>query len=124
MPQFKDATTAPELSIAQVIYVLCACTTSLAAPCFMTANPLATMIWPMTALLLIAAGFSLKDKEYRAIGLIFFAAAALKLLFFDLASANILERSASFVIAGIAFLLGSSAYAWMGNRIKSEPSPN
>jgi uncharacterized membrane protein len=127
LPQFKAVQTTGESSLAPVIYILSACTVSLILPFHMALNPLATMIWPITALLLIAAGFALNDKDYRAIGLTFFAGAAVKLLFFDLASANILERSASFVVAGIAFLLGSSAYAWLGNRIKSppsEPSPN
>lgn len=61
-------------------------------------------------LVLLGAGFMLKEKFFRLSSLIVLAMLTVKLLFIDLANHDTLERIVSFIVAGVIFLLSSYAY--------------
>ncbi len=65
----------------------------------------------LEGLVLVAAGFLLKDRLIRIPGLVVLALLTVKLLFIDLAQAATLQRIVSFIAAGIVFLLASYAYS-------------
>jgi hypothetical protein len=59
----------------------------------------------------LMAGFTLNDRLFRMSGLLVLALLAGKLLFFDFAKFDTLERVISFTVAGLVFLLSSYGYA-------------
>ncbi len=64
----------------------------------------------MEGLVLLGAGFLLKEKFFRLSSLVVLAMLTVKLLFVDLANHDTLERIVSFIVAGVIFLLSSYAY--------------
>jgi hypothetical protein len=60
---------------------------------------------------LLMIGFALNDRPFRICGLATLALLAGKLLFFDFAKFDTLERIVSFIATGIVFLLSSYGYA-------------
>jgi uncharacterized membrane protein len=123
LPQFAAVKRIGE-NFMPTYFCICASAMALLVPTAVATNPLAVMVWPAFGLALIAAGFRFKDKSYRITGLLFFGLVAYKLLIADLLQATTIQRSLSFFLAGIAFLLGSSAYAWLGNKISEAAAPN
>ncbi|CAN5477620.1 hypothetical protein BH11CYA1_BH11CYA1_11830 [soil metagenome] len=63
------------------------------------------------AIVLLGVGLALKDSFLRCSGLVVLALLTGKLLFFDLANHNTLERILSFIAAGVIFLLASYLYS-------------
>lgn len=117
LPQFMAAQGKLEQANFPALYYLCGSLMALVVPIAVSSNALAVVVWPAAGLALIAAGFKFDDKSYRVTGLLFFLGVAFKLLIIDMAAASTMQRSLSFFLAGVAFLLGSSAYAWLGGRL-------
>ena len=63
------------------------------------------------AIVLLGIGLAIKDSFLRCSGLAVLALLTGKLLFFDLANHNTLERILSFIAAGVIFLLASYLYS-------------
>jgi hypothetical protein len=118
--QFQRQLSTNELVYVSNLYAFLTCTISVMLPFVVQSTALATVCWPITGILLIAIGFRTNDLAYRVIGLSFFAAIAAKLLFFDERFVGTIQRSISFVVAGLAFLMGSYSYAWLGNKVKQQ----
>lgn len=60
---------------------------------------------------LLVSGFLLRDRLFRVSGLLVLGLLSGKLLFFDIAKYNTLERILYFIAAGVTFLLSSYGYA-------------
>lgn len=73
--------------------------------------------WTLEGLLLLLAGFRLRDRWFRIAGLLLFALVMLKLLFVDLSGADTIQRILSFIGAGIVLLGASYAYAKYAPRL-------
>ncbi len=75
----------------------------------------------------LCAGFLMKEKFFRLSGLSMLGLLSSKLLFFDLANHNTLERILSFIAAGIIFLLASYVYGRFtqvfGDELQDEIKP-
>lgn len=77
-------------------------------------------------MVLLVAGFLLKERFFRLCGLVVLAILTGKLLFFDMATQNPTERIFSFIAAGVVFLLSSYTYgkfthSFDDDKEKSEP---
>ncbi|MBX9686837.1 MAG: DUF2339 domain-containing protein, partial [Candidatus Obscuribacterales bacterium] len=66
--------------------------------------------------LLLAAGFTLKDKILRITGLSVFGLLVLRLIFVDLAAAATIYRIFAFIIAGLVLMLAAYAYAYFSKK--------
>ena len=72
---------------------------------------LVSVAWAIEGLALVAAGFALRDRVFRALGLGVFGVLVLKILFVDLAGAETIYRILSFIVAGVVLLVASYVYA-------------
>lgn len=75
-------------------------------------GPWISVAWALQGIALLALGFRFNEVTYRSCGLAIFALLAGKVLFFDLSDAPTIQRILSFIVTGVAFLVGSYAYAW------------
>jgi hypothetical protein len=73
-----------------------------------------TMVWGLEALLLLGAGFPLRDRVQRLSGLALFMICVLKLFLYDLRELETVNRILSFIVLGV-ILVGVS---WMYTRFR------
>ena len=66
--------------------------------------------WAIEAFALMTLGFSLKDRNFRIYGLVLLFSCLLKVTFIDLAGAETIYRTLSFIVLGLILLLASLAY--------------
>ncbi len=81
-----------------------------------------SLAWAGEGLVLVIAGFLLRDKLFRISGLTVFGLLVLKILFVDLAGAETIYRILSFIGAGIMLLAASFGYTqFTAKRSKDTP---
>lgn len=74
--------------------------------------------WAVLALLVTGAGFSLKAKGLRLVGIILFALTILKVFLYDSQELSTLYRTVSFIVLGVILLLVSFGYNKYKDRLK------
>jgi uncharacterized membrane protein len=77
-----------------------------------------TMAWGTEALLLLGAGFPLRDRLQRLSGLFLFLICVLKLFFFDLRQLETINRILSFIVLGVILVSVSWIYTRFRDRIQ------
>lgn len=93
--------------------------TTLLLPNSLPANMLAPF-WAVEGLILLVAGFRLRDKTLRISGLVAFLLLIGKLLLVDLAAADTLQRIVSFIVAGLVLLASSYGYALFSKKMEGQ----
>ena len=78
--------------------------------------------WAMEGALLLAIGFSLKDKQFRHAGLVVFGLLICKLALYDLRDADTVARIVSFIVGGLTLLGTSYAYGYFEKRLGTDAS--
>jgi uncharacterized membrane protein len=92
---------------------------TLLLPNSLPANLLAPY-WAVEGLVILVAGFRLRDKSLRISGLIAFLLLIGKLLLVDLAAADTLQRIISFIVAGLVLLASSYGYAQFSRKLDGQ----
>lgn len=77
-----------------------------------------TMAWGAEGLLLLAAGFPLRDRTLRLSGLTLFMVCILKLFVYDLRNLETLYRILSFIVLGVILVGVSWVYTRFRDRVK------
>jgi uncharacterized membrane protein len=77
-----------------------------------------TMAWGTEALLILAAGFPLRDRVQRLSGLFLFLICVLKLFFYDLRQLETINRILSFIVLGLILVTVSWIYTRFRNQIQ------
>jgi hypothetical protein len=77
-----------------------------------------TMAWGTEALLVLAAGFPLRDRVQRLSGLFLFLICVLKLFFYDLRQLETINRILSFIVLGLILVTVSWIYTRFRDRIQ------
>src|SRR6185295_17637882 len=75
---------------------------------------LLTVAWGVEGILLLVAGFPLRDRVLRLSGMSLLLFCILKLFFWDLRHLEILQRILSFMVLGVILL----AVAWIYSRFR------
>jgi uncharacterized membrane protein len=75
-----------------------------------------TMAWGAEAIVLLSAGFALRDRVLRLSGLALFLVCALKLFFWDLRNLDTLPRIMSFIVLGLLLV----AVSWVYTRFRAQ----
>jgi len=75
-----------------------------------------TMAWGAEAIVLLAAGFALRDRVLRLSGLALFLVCTLKLFFWDLRNLDTLPRIMSFIVLGLLLV----AVSWVYTRFRAQ----
>lgn len=83
-------------------------------------GPWISVAWALQGVTLIGISFRTGNRAYEVCGLSIFAVLAAKVLFLDFADAETIQRILSFIVTGIAFLVGSYAYAWVRRKARSQ----
>jgi hypothetical protein len=77
-----------------------------------------TVAWGFEGLLLLAAGFPLRERVLRLAGLVLLAGCIGKLFFYDLRNLDTLPRIVSFMVLGLILLGVSWAYTRFRERVR------
>jgi uncharacterized membrane protein len=77
-----------------------------------------TMVWGMAALVLLGAGFPLRDRVQRLSGLALFMICVLKLFLYDLRELETVNRILSFIVLGLILVGVSWIYTRFRDRIQ------
>jgi uncharacterized membrane protein len=77
-----------------------------------------TMVWGLEALLLLGAGFPLRDRVQRLSGLALFMICVLKLFLYDLRELETVNRILSFIVLGVILVGVSWIYTRFRDRIQ------
>jgi len=75
-----------------------------------------TVAWGAEAIVLLAAGFALRDRVLRLSGLALFLVCTLKLFFWDLRNLETLPRIMSFIVLGLLLV----AVSWVYTRFRAQ----
>jgi len=75
-----------------------------------------TVAWGAEAIVLLAAGFALRDRVLRLSGLALFLICTLKLFFWDLRNLETLPRIVSFIVLGLLLV----AVSWVYTRFRAQ----
>jgi hypothetical protein len=75
-----------------------------------------TVAWGVEAVVLLAAGFALRDRVLRLSGLALFLICTLKLFFWDLRNLETLPRIVSFIVLGLLLV----AVSWVYTRFRDQ----
>ena len=76
------------------------------------------MVWGMAALVLLGAGFPLRDRVQRLSGLALFMICVLKLFLYDLRELETVNRILSFIVLGLILVGVSWIYTRFRDRIQ------
>ena len=76
------------------------------------------MAWGAEAIVLLAAGFALRDRVLRLSGLALFLVCTLKLFFWDLRNLQTLPRIMSFIVLGLLLVAVSWAYTRFRSQVR------
>jgi uncharacterized membrane protein len=79
---------------------------------------LLTVAWAVEALVLLAAGFALRDRVLRLSGLALFLICTLKLFFWDLRNLETLPRIISFIVLGLLLVTVSWVYTRFRDQVQ------
>jgi uncharacterized membrane protein len=77
-----------------------------------------TVAWGVEAVVLLAAGFALRDRVLRLSGLALFLICTLKLFFWDLRNLETLPRIVSFIVLGLLLVTVSWVYTRFRDQVQ------
>ena len=77
-----------------------------------------TVAWGVEAVVLLAAGFALRDRVLRLSGLALFLICTLKLFFWDLRNLDTLPRIISFIVLGLLLVTVSWVYTRFRDQVQ------
>lgn len=83
-----------------------------------SSGSLLTMAWGVQGLLLLVAGFPLRERVLRILGLLLLLVCILKLFFYDLRNLETLPRIFSFIVLGVILIGVSWAYTRFRERLQ------
>ncbi len=79
-----------------------------------------TIVWGITALLLLILGISLKDKELKVSGILLYLISLVKIGVYDYFKLNNEELIILFIVMGSVMLLGALVFQWHYNSLVKE----